>query len=369
MRKGRRARIAGRLLGGILSAAVVLGSYVGTGLTAYADEETGKNAGYHSEWVNGSWYEADGTRSDSYKGKWMKNKKGKWYQDISGWYPKKRWQTIDGKVYYFDADGYLECDAYRDGYYLGKDGSRDGKGKVPGWKETAGEWYFNLSDGTKLKNTWKKINGRWYFFDKNGAMSADSWKKSGGKWYYLGKNGAMVTGWKKLKDIWYFLGKDGKMQTGWKEIDGTWYYFDQKGRMYSNAYIDKKYFVDENGAWDGVTIRSVPKAEPMDTIPAGTNGTTEFTFYQEGWYVARLEVEVWDEAKQEYLWLYSDSRAKGQSTTMKIDTEKYDITRVGYQIWFFGWDNDYMNLPWENTSCATTFTLSGSGDYPEFDWK
>ena len=249
MRRGRRARIAGRLLGGILSAAVILGSYVGTGLTAYADEETGKNAGYHSEWVNGSWYEADGTRSDSYKGKWMKNKKGKWYQDISGWYPKKRWQTIDGKVYYFDADGYLECDAYRDGYYLGKDGSRDGKGKVPGWKETAGGWYFNLSDGTKLKNTWKKINGRWYFFDKNGAMSADSWKKSGGKWYYLGKNGAMITGWKKLKDIWYFLGKDGKMQTGWKEIDGTWYYF--KADILSNMIT---YSTDKRVAANLTTI-------------------------------------------------------------------------------------------------------------------
>ena len=82
-----------------------------------------------------------------------------------------------------------------------------------------------------------------------------------------------------------------------------------------------------------------------------------------------MEVQVWDKSAQDYKWIYSDSRAKGQKTALSIDTDRYEITRVGYQIWFFGWDNDYMNVPWANTDYATDFTLSGSGDYPEFTWK
>ena len=68
-------------------------------------------------------------------------------------------------------------------------------------------------------------------------------------------------------------------------------------------------------------------------------------------------------------WIYSDSGARGQDKDVKIDTDRYEINRVGYQIWFFGWDNDYMNLPWANTEYATDFSLSGYGDYPEFTWE
>lgn len=95
---------------------------------------------------------------------------------------------------------------------------------------------------------------------------------------------------------------------------------------------------------------------------------TTFTFIQKGWYVARLEVQVWDNQKQDFRWLYSDSCAIGQTKKLSIDTNRYEINRVGYQIWFFGWNNDYMNLPWSNTNYALTFTLSGSGDFPEFTW-
>ena len=351
-------------------------------------------ADYHSEWVNGKWYEADGLQTYPHEGRWMKDSKGKWYQDAFGWYPKNRWQTIDGKEYFFDAKGYAECDAYRNGYYLTKDGSWDGRDAVPGWKDSPMGWYFSLSDGTILKNTWKKINGKWYHFGTNGVMAANCWLKDNGKWYYFGKNGVMVTDWQKIdgkwyyfsggamrtgwvfyKNAWYFLKSKGGVLTGWNKLKGTWYYFDKQGRLYTNAYIDQKYFVDENGAWDGVTITGIPVSDvgadgaPSDTAPQDENGSRTLTFHQDGWYVARLEVEVWDKEKQDFVWLYSDSRAKGQKTVLSIDTNKYEISRVGYQIWFFGWDNDYMNIPWANTDYATDFTLSGFGDYPEFTWK
>ena len=107
-----------------------------------------------------------------------------------------------------------------------------------------------------------------------------------------------------------------------------------------------------------------PKLDELDN----TNGT-KFTFQQDGWYIARLEVQVWDKSKQDFTWFYADSCARGQKTSLTIDTSRYEINRVGYQIWFFGWNNDYMNIPWANTNFATYFILSGYGDYPEFTWK
>jgi len=196
------------------------------------------------------------------------------------------------------------------------------------------------------------------------------WINDGGFWYYLNPDGTMAEGWLYEGDIWYYLDRTGVMATGWQEIDGAWFYFDDYGRLYTNSYIDQRYFVDINGQWDGITIYDIPET---NDIPSAEEPTAEnivkFTFHQDGWYIARMEVEVWDKEKQDYKWIYSDSRAIGQKTTLSIDADKYEINRVGYQIWFFGWDNDYMNMPWANTDYATDFTLSGSGDYPEFSWK
>ena len=58
--------------------------------------------------------------------------------------------------------------------------------------------------------------------------------------------------------------------------------------------------------------------------PENTNGTT-FTFQQDGWYIARLEVQVWDKSKQGFTWFYSDSCARGQKTKLTIDTSRYEI--------------------------------------------
>ena len=99
------------------------------------------------------------------------------------------------------------------------------------------------------------------------------------------------------------------------------------------------------------------------------NETVVFTFIQKGWYIARLEVQLWEKKTENLSWIYSDSCAIGQTAKLSIDTNLYEVNRVGYQIWFFGWDNDYLNVPYANTDNATTFILSGSGDYPEFTWS
>ena len=185
---------------------------------------------YSSEWVNGKWYDADGGQTYKPTGSWKSNRKGSWYQDTSGWYPKNKWQKIDGKWYYFDAKGYQEKDAYQNGYYLKADGSWDGKSEKAGWKESPYGWYFNRSDGSMLKNTWQKIDGKWYYFKADGFAAQNefvqgwwlgknctwndpvrySWHKSGSKWWY------------GTKDGWYAKSKS-------YTIDGKKYTFDKKG--------------------------------------------------------------------------------------------------------------------------------------------
>ena len=122
-----------------------------------------------------------------------------------------------------------------------------------------------------------------------------------------------------------------------------------------------------------VTVKapSVKQGKETGAAPIMEEATriVHFTFIQDGWYIARLEVQLWDKNKQNYKWVYSESCAKGQTAKLSFDMNDYEINRVGYQIWFFGWDNDYMNVPYANTDGATTFTLSGSGDYPEFTWS
>ena len=77
-------------------------------------------------------------------------------------------------------------------------------------------------------------------------------------------------------------------------------------------------------------------SDPADVKAGEENGSNEtvFTFHEDGWYIARFTVQVWDKQKEEFIWKYSDSRAKGQKATLSIDNNKYEVNRVGSQIWF-----------------------------------
>ena len=243
-----------------------------------------------------------------------------------------------------------------------------GSSALAGWQKDGNKWWYSYENGGYAKNTWIQDGNGWYYFGGDGYM-VTGWRNLG-SWYHFNSSGKMDTGWLNDGGTWYYLDQSGAMVTGWRQIDGTWYHFDASGKMITNTYIDQKYYVDSNGQWDGSTGSAVSETNTAAAAaePASNKSIT-FTFHQNGWYVARLEVEVWDKAKQDFKWIYSDSKSRDGKATLSIDTNKYEVNRVGYQIWFFGWNNDYMNLPWANTDYATDFTLSGYGDYPEFTWK
>ena len=122
---------------------------------------------YKNEWVKGKWYNKKGAQTYKPTGSWHKNSKGWWYGDTSGWYAKNEWQKIDGKWYYFKADGYMAAGEYINGYWLNKNGSWTYKAKAS-WKKNSKGWWYGDSTGWYAKNQTIRINGKNYKFNKAG---------------------------------------------------------------------------------------------------------------------------------------------------------------------------------------------------------
>ena len=123
---------------------------------------------YSNEWVDGKWYNADG--SQTYKGtmKWKCNSKGWWIEDSAGWYPQSQWQKIDGKWYYFCSDGYMDYSEYRDGYWLGSDGAWVESYSGGKWYLDSTGWWYSDSSGWYPTNQWLWIDGTNYHFNAKG---------------------------------------------------------------------------------------------------------------------------------------------------------------------------------------------------------
>ncbi len=125
---------------------------------------------YSSEWVNGKWYNADGTQD--YQGvlQWKCNATGWWVEDTSGWYPVSQWQKIDGKWYYFLDSGYMDYSEYRDGCWLGSDGSWVEEYYGGHWSSDQNGWWYEDSAGWYPQSQWLWIDGTEYYFKADGYL-------------------------------------------------------------------------------------------------------------------------------------------------------------------------------------------------------
>ncbi len=137
-----------------------------------ADKSTNKSIDktskkYSNEWVDGKWYNADGTQTYTGTLSWKSNSTGWWVEDTFGWYPVSQWQKIDGKWYYFLDSGYMDYSEYRDGCWLGSDGAWDENYSNGTWHLGSKGWWY--SDGNWYpanQNLW--IDGTNYFFNSEG---------------------------------------------------------------------------------------------------------------------------------------------------------------------------------------------------------
>ena len=59
-----------------------------------------------NEYYGGYWLNSNGTWSYKHQAKWLRNSKGWYYTDDTGWYAKSGTYKIDGKDYAFNDSGY-----------------------------------------------------------------------------------------------------------------------------------------------------------------------------------------------------------------------------------------------------------------------
>ena len=121
-----------------------------------------------NEWRNGKWYDADGTSNYDAVGTWKNDANGWWYEDSSGWYPVAQWMKIDGKWYYFMADGYMDYSEYRDGCWLGSDGAWVEEYYGGTWICDSTGWYYQDAYGWYPTNQYLWIDGVKYWFNADG---------------------------------------------------------------------------------------------------------------------------------------------------------------------------------------------------------
>ena len=114
------------------------------------------------------------------------------------------------------------------------------------WVQGENGWHY--FDNNKQATGWKQIDGKWYFFNAEGVMQK-WWVKDGNTWYYLNGSGAMETGWLQDGGKWYYLENSGAMKASqWFEVAGKWYYVDGSGALAVNTTVGG-YTVNGNGEW------------------------------------------------------------------------------------------------------------------------
>ena len=196
-------------------------------------------------YINGYWYYFEDKQIYEYTKPYM----------ISNEY-----RPIDGKYYYFNADGQMSCNKWEkteDGkwIYLTNSGAA-----ASGWfKDTDGKWYYlDPNDRNQMvANERKKINGKFYRFDASGAMYENKWVNVEtqfpapgyySNWYYYGKDGAEVVGWNTINGKLYYFRDTGYPYTGTIEYELNHALVTNQELEIIEGGKTKTYCFDENGA-------------------------------------------------------------------------------------------------------------------------
>ena len=122
-----------------------------------------------------------------------------------------------------------------------------GKKHYNEWVTKDGNQYYYDGKGTMLKNCYSKIGSDTYVFNENGVLVKGKIVNIDGKPSFVDSNGKLkYYGWCSFNGNWYFVNQS-VLQTGWIKDQGNWYYLDRDGVMQKNRWIDKDYFVDNEG--------------------------------------------------------------------------------------------------------------------------
>lgn len=238
---------------------------------------------------DGYWLDKTGAWNPNYShGTWKKNSVGWWYAD-NGWYPVSQWLWIDGECYYFDSEGYMESECYRDGCWLKKNGAWDSKYSHGTWKSNStGRWYED--NGWYPKNCFIIIDGRCYRFDYDGFVEN----------YYLLEGMTANEIVEECKRIWSVIPSSGGMT-----IDD---YFDVVGyqaindkSLYPSLYFEK--YGDELDYVSCIAVKGL-KEQPYGMVwRSDANNPDDIV-----WVWVRIEIVIHDLGKAQEIYNYMTTR-------------------------------------------------------------
>ncbi|MBR6924049.1 MAG: hypothetical protein IKH50_05885, partial [Oscillospiraceae bacterium] len=138
---------------------------------------------------------------------------------------------IDGKMYFFDANG----------------------GITPGWTTYDDNLVYVTKEGTLATGIYK-IGSQVFYFDEETYAMFTGFKVVDGKVYCFRDDGQAMTGFQNIEGNDYYFNNDGEMQTGWFEADGKNYYADEDGQLARGWKIlddGTHYFTDDFSAASG----------------------------------------------------------------------------------------------------------------------
>ena len=207
------------------------------------------------ESINGTWYYFDG--ADWMVTGWIKLSGTWYYLTGSGAMATGWIQVGGTWYYMNASGAMVTDTWIGDNYVDGSGAWVQGKTRAQAyWVQNNGGWLYVQENGSYAKSTWKTIDGKEYYFGADGYM-VTGWLKQGSTWYYLkptAKNSAEKVG-EKAYNYWvgtagiggYYIDKYGRMIAGKDYSLGSYVYtFDANGLCTNreNRYLQ---VTDANG--------------------------------------------------------------------------------------------------------------------------
>ena len=98
---------------------------------------------------------------------WKQNKTGWWYSLEGRSYLFDTWKKVDGRWYYFKADGYAAANEFVRGWWCNSNCVQNDPVKYS-WHKNSRGWWYGVTGGWYAKNATYIIDGVAYTFDKDG---------------------------------------------------------------------------------------------------------------------------------------------------------------------------------------------------------
>ena len=222
-----------------------------------------------AEWkqLNGKWWyqHKDGTCTKND----FETISGQTYYFDGNGYMVTGWKKINNKYYFFNASGVMVKDAWQGSYYLGYDGVMKTNSFTP-------DGYYVGSDGVYLRNQKVTVDGKVYYLNADGKVAKNQWSGDyyldgngnvvKNKWignYWCGEDG------KYVKNAWVdnnksYVNENGVYVTNqWigdyyvngsgVKVTNAWvgsYWCDSDGKYVKSSWVDNnKYYVGSNGVY------------------------------------------------------------------------------------------------------------------------